>query len=138
MSFAAQTKKELTLIQEDACCQQAELEAIVGLIGRLSASDNRRLLEIETENVATARRIYTQLRELFDIHPEVFVRKKMRLKKNNVYAVRVPLHASGPLVGLGWLDEEGSAIAVVPSRKREILLPQSVSAGSVSRIRFRQ
>jgi DNA-binding protein WhiA len=119
VSFAAQTKKELTLIQEDACCQQAELEAIVGLIGRLSTSDNRRLLEIETENVATARRIYTQLRELFDIHPEVFVRKKMRLKKNNVYAVRVPLHAFGPLVGLGWLDEDGRTIAVVPSRKRK-------------------
>ncbi|GMA50252.1 putative sporulation transcription regulator WhiA [Alicyclobacillus contaminans] len=119
MSFAAQTKKELTLIQEDACCQRAELEAIVGLLGRVTVTDSRRLLEVETENVATARRIYTQLREQFDIHPEVFVRKKMRLKKNNVYAVRVPIFPQHPLVAAGWMDAAAASLTIAPQRPRK-------------------
>lgn len=89
MSFASQTKKELTLVQEAACCQRAEIEAMMTANGRLRAIDERLVLDIETENVAIARRIYTMLRDLYEVHPTVIVRKKMRLKKNNVYAIRL-------------------------------------------------
>ncbi len=119
MSFAAETKKELTLIQESPCCQRAELEAMVTLNGRITSADGHRLLEVETENVATARRIYTQLRELFDIHPEVSVRKKMRLKKNNVYAVRVRLHPNHPLMEIGWVSSQGELQLPLPQPKRK-------------------
>jgi DNA-binding protein WhiA len=119
VSFAAQTKKELTLIQESPCCQLAELEAMVTLNGRIIAVDGSRLLQIETENVATARRIYTQLREQFKIQPEVFVRKKMRLKKNNVYAVRVRLYPNHPLMEIGWVSPEGDLLVPLPQPKRK-------------------
>jgi cell division protein WhiA len=119
VSFAAQTKKELTLIQESPCCQLAELEAMVTLNGRIIAVDGSRLLQIETENVATARRIYTQLREQFKIQPEVFVRKKMRLKKNNVYAVRVRLFLNHPLMEIGWVSPEGELLVPLPQPKRK-------------------
>lgn len=130
MSFAAQTKKELTLIQEDACCQRTELEAIIILNGRLTVHDSRRLLEIETENVATARRIYTELRELFDIHPEVFVRKKMRLKKNNVYAVRVPIYSNHPLVVAGWVPMQGDTLTIPIQAKRKSCCRRSYLRGA--------
>lgn len=97
MSFAAETKKELTLVREDAPCQRAELEAILVLLSGIMLVDGRPVLVMETENVATARRIYTHLKEQFGLHPEVFVRKKMRLKKNNVYAIRI---ARGPTQSL--------------------------------------
>lgn len=77
------------MIQEAACCQRAELEAIMTANGRLRSVDGRLVLDIETENVAIARRIYTMLRDLYEVHPAVIVRKKMRLKKNNVYAIRL-------------------------------------------------
>ncbi|GEO26155.1 putative sporulation transcription regulator WhiA [Alicyclobacillus acidoterrestris] len=106
MSFAAETKKELTQIEQDACCAKSELQAILGLGGCFVTVDGRRQLVVETENVATARRIYTVLKETFGTRCEVIVRKKMRLKKNNVYAIRLTaLQAEVVLSELGWTGE---------------------------------
>lgn len=91
MSFAAQTKKELTLIESKDCCARAELAALIRMNGSVQIMPKRRIyLDIETENAAIARRIYSLLKRLFSIHIELLVRKKMRLKKNNIYIVRIP------------------------------------------------
>ena len=90
MSFAAQTKKELTLIEVPECCARAELSALIRMNGSVHLSSQRVILDISTENAAIARRIYTLLKKQFQVHVELLVRKKMRLKKNNVYIVRVP------------------------------------------------
>lgn len=121
MSFAAQTKKELTLVVDPPCCQQTELSVIVAFNGVIRTVDGRVTLDVETENVATARRIYTQVKDLLHVHPEVVVRKKMRLKKNNVYAVRVSA-AQVPVVltGLGWEvpSEIGESSPVLPRPRK--------------------
>lgn len=90
MSFAGQTKKELTLIEADPCCELAELSALIRMNGSVSLSNKRIILDISTENAAIARRIYSLIKKQFDVHTELLVRKKMRLKKNNVYIVRIP------------------------------------------------
>lgn len=90
MSFAAQTKKELTMVEADSCCEQAELSALIRMNGSVQVSNKRVILDISTENAAIARRIYSLLKKHFQIHTELLVRKKMRLKKNNVYIVRIP------------------------------------------------
>lgn len=89
MSFAAETKKELTQIESDAVEARHELMAIIALGSAITTMEDRSQMVVETENVATARRIYTSLKALFQVQPEVVVRKKMRLKKNHVYAVRL-------------------------------------------------
>lgn len=90
MSFAAQTKKELTLIELEPCCVRAELSALIRMNGALQLHNGKVGLDISTENAAIARRIYSLLKSLYQIHIELLVRKKMRLKKNNVYIVRMP------------------------------------------------
>jgi DNA-binding protein WhiA len=90
LSFAARTKKELTMIEADACCEKAELSALIRMNGAVQLTNQRVVLDISTENAAIARRIYTLIKKKFQIHTELLVRKKMRLKKNNVYIVRVP------------------------------------------------
>ncbi|UQZ84283.1 Sporulation transcription regulator WhiA [Paenibacillus konkukensis] len=91
MSFAAQTKKELTMIQsEAACCETAELSALIRMNGSVQLTSQRIVLDVSTENAAIARRMYSLLKKQFLVHTELLVRKKMRLKKNNVYIVRVP------------------------------------------------
>ena len=90
MSFAAQTKKELTLLEADDCCEMAELSALIRMNGSVQLSSRKVVLDISTENAAIARRIYTLLKKRFAVHTELLVRKKMRLKKNNVYIVRIP------------------------------------------------
>ncbi|GAA3319677.1 hypothetical protein GCM10020331_027550 [Ectobacillus funiculus] len=48
------------------------------------------MIDIQTENAAIARRIYTLLKKSYEVTVELLVRKKMRLKKkNNVYIVRL-------------------------------------------------
>lgn len=111
---------------------------MVLLNGTGSLGDGRVGLTVQTENVATARRIYTLLRELFDLHPEVLVRKKMRLKKNNVYAVRVPNGAEAVWTSLGLApgDSGGFSLAELGRPRaccrRAFLRGAFLAAGSVN------
>lgn len=90
MSFAARTKKELTQLEVDDCCARAELSALIRMNGSLSYQKPNFSLHVSTENAAIARRIYTLFKRLFpDIRVELVIRKKMRLKKNNVYIVKI-------------------------------------------------
>jgi conserved hypothetical protein len=90
MSFAAQTKKELTMIESAPCCELAELSALIRMNGTVQVSNRKVVLDVSTENAAIARRIFTLLKRRFGVQAELLVRKKMRLKKNNVYIVRIP------------------------------------------------
>jgi DNA-binding protein WhiA len=105
VSFAAQTKKELTMIQQEDCCEKAELAALIRMNGSVQLSNQRVVLDISTENAAIARRIYSLIKKTFRVHTELLVRKKMRLKKNNVYIVRVPQQVKEMLTELRIMSE---------------------------------
>jgi cell division protein WhiA len=104
-SFAAMTKKELTQFDAEGCCAKAELAALIRMNGSLSFSNKQLVLDILTENAAIARRIYTLIKKTFPVHVELLVRKKMRLKKNNVYLVRISQEAQKLLANLGIMKE---------------------------------
>ncbi len=95
------TKKEITQLDTDGCCAKAELAALIRMNGSLSFGNKQFVLDIATENAAIARRIYTLIKKVYPIHVELLVRKKMRLKKNNVYLVRISKEAEKLLVNLG-------------------------------------
>lgn len=113
MSFAAHTKKELTMQEGNDCCSMAELSALIRMNGSLQFGAGRLVLDVTTENAAIARRIYTLIKRIFLIHAELLVRKKMRLKKNNVYIVRIPNKANEILQELGIMDKSLSFISGV-------------------------
>ncbi|ASS90283.1 DNA-binding protein WhiA [Bacillaceae bacterium ZC4] len=89
MSFASETKKELTTLEVKQCCLKAELSALIRMNGTVSFSNRELLLDVQTENAAIARRIYMLIKKKYDVPIKLLVRKKMRLKKNNVYIVRM-------------------------------------------------
>lgn len=89
MSFASQIKKEVIKIQADQCCEKAELAAIIRMNGLFSVGKRSYSLDVHTENAAIARRIYTLVKNHYQYPIELLVRKKMKLKKNNVYIVRI-------------------------------------------------
>lgn len=111
MSFSAKTKNELArIIPEKSCCQMAELAALVRMDGVIQISaGNRVTLNISTENAAVARKIFSMLKTLFNIHTEVLMRKGVRLKKHNSYLIRVgdPEKVQTILKAIGVLDLEG-------------------------------
>ena len=105
MSFASETKKELTNLEVKTCCIQAELSALIRMNGSLSFSNRKLVVDIQTENAAIARRIYTLLKKSYDVQVELLVRKKMRLKKNNVYIVRLSQQAKEILEDIKIIGE---------------------------------
>ncbi|QKS73306.1 DNA-binding protein WhiA [Paenalkalicoccus suaedae] len=105
MSFASMTKKELTQLEIDPCCSKAELAALIRMNGSVSLRNMQMTLDIQTENAAIARRIYSLLKSIYEVHVELLVRKKMRLKKNNVYVVRISKQAREILESLRIVDE---------------------------------
>ncbi|TXK83644.1 DNA-binding protein WhiA [Paenibacillus sp. N3.4] len=141
MSFAATTKKELTLITEsEACCEKAELSALIRMNGTVQLSSQQRVvLDISTENAAIARRIYSLLKKTYRIHTELLVRKKMRLKKNNVYIVRVPgqvqeLLSDLKIVSEGFIFTTGINKEIIRGNccKRAYLRGAFMAGGSVN------
>lgn len=105
MSFASETKKELTNLVIKNCCTKAELSALIRMNGSLSFSNRQFVVNIQTENAAIARRIYILIKKNFDVNVELLVRKKMRLKKNNVYIVRLKEKAKDILKSLKILGD---------------------------------
>ncbi|MCG7345555.1 DNA-binding protein WhiA [Sporosarcina sp. ACRSL] len=89
MSFASEVKKELTQIDSKECCVKAEIAAFIRMNGALSFSNKQLSLDVQTENAAIARRLYSNIKKLYPYKVELLVRKKMRLKKNNVYICRI-------------------------------------------------
>jgi cell division protein WhiA len=139
VSFAAQTKKELTMVEADVCCEVAELSALIRMNGSVQLSNRKVILDISTENAAIARRIYTLIKKQFDVHTELLVRKKMRLKKNNVYMVRIPVRvqeilAELKIVSEGFVFNQGIDKEIIkkPCCKRSYLRGAFLAGGSVN------
>lgn len=105
MSFAAETKHELTQLDVKSCCARAELAALTRMNGFISIRSKQLELDISTENAAIARRIYRLIKQNYDYSIEILVRRKMRLKKNNVYIVRMKKEAQSFLNDLKILDK---------------------------------
>lgn len=88
MSFSAKVKREVCryveMSKEEAL---AELSAIMKVSGTLAFSGSGLSFKMTTENPASARLIFTLLKEHFDIHSKLMVKKSNSLKKNNIYMV---------------------------------------------------
>ena len=67
MSFASETKKELTNLEVKDCCGKAELSALIRMNGSLSFTNKRFVVDIQTENAAIARRIYTLIKRNYSV-----------------------------------------------------------------------
>lgn len=139
MSFASETKKELTTLELKDCCSKVELSALIRMNGSLSFSNRKLVIDVQTENAAIARRIYTLLKKNFDVNVELLVRKKMKLKKNNIYIVRFAERAQEILMDLQILGEGFTIIHDISHKlltkkccKRSYLRGAFLAGGSVN------
>lgn len=139
LSFASETKKELTNLELKPCCIKAELSALIRMNGSLSFSNRVIMVDIQTENAAIARRIYTLIKKQYHVSVELLVRKKMRLKKNNVYIVRLVEDAKEILEDLNILEEGFSIVRNISSSlvkkkccKRSYIRGAFLAGGSVN------
>ncbi|MGJ5712785.1 DNA-binding protein WhiA [Staphylococcus auricularis] len=138
MSFASDMKNELTRIEVDVPNGRAELSAIIRMNGALSLSNQQFIINVQTENATTARRIYSLIKKVFDVDVEILVRKKMKLKKNNIYICRIKMRAREILDDLGILKDGVFTHDIDPAMiqddemKRSYLRGAFLAGGSVN------
>ncbi len=139
MSFASATKKELTTLELDEKCMKPELAALIRMNGSLSFTSQKLVLDVQTENAAIARRMYMLIKRGYGVPVELLVRKKMRLKKNNVYIVRLKEQVREILEDLAILEGHFSFNHQIPDKftkkkvcKRAYLRGAFLAGGSVN------
>ena len=122
MSFSSTVKDELCRLENmGECCMISELAAVVRLNGTAAAAPAGGYnIRITTENAAFARWIYSSIRRLCDISPEVTIRKSRKLKKHASYMLFIT-----PASGSAFLIEKIGAEIVQGDQGRapEIVLP---------------
>ncbi|MFZ5351741.1 MAG: DNA-binding protein WhiA [Bacillota bacterium] len=91
MTFSSIAKNEISkIVIENKCCQIAELSALIKMTGTIQIQGSNNLgIRLSTENASIARRLFTMLKNNFDIHTKVIVRKNKQLKKNNNYTLYI-------------------------------------------------
>ena len=104
MSYASDVKNELTGITVHEKNARAELMALIRMNGSIGLANHAMILNVQTESPAIARRIYSLIKQLYKVESDILVRKKMKLKKNNTYVVRLRHHAQEILGDLAILD----------------------------------
>lgn len=105
------TKNELArVVGPRLCCRASELAALIKMDGSLQINGRKIALNITNHNAAVARKVIKLSKDLFGIRIEVLVKRKVRLRKNNVYMVRMPPQPElqQMLVKLGMLNDNGS------------------------------
>lgn len=128
MSFAAQMKRELTQIEAPLCCMHSELLTFMRMNSQAMYVDDRHTYEVTTENATIARRLFYLLKMVWRVQGRLIVHKKTKLKKNNVYILRVTDHVSAMLEAVNSLDS--SQLKTVCCR-RAVLRGAFLAGGSI-------
>ncbi|WP_412988610.1 DNA-binding protein WhiA [Pediococcus siamensis] len=105
MSYASEVKKELTGLEVRSQNAKAELMALIRMNGSINLAQHRLVLSVQTENPAIARRIFSLLKQFYAVEAELIVRRKMKLKKNNLYIVRLATKSQEILADLSILTD---------------------------------
>ncbi len=139
MSYASEVKKELTGITSTTGNKnaRAELMALIRMNGSIGLANHAMILNVQTESPAIARRIYSLIKQLYKVESDILVRKKMKLKKNNTYVVRLRHHVQeilGDLAIFGRFSNQGTGSLGLVDRRLD---DQVILAGGLLGGRFR-
>ena len=118
ISYASSVKKELTALKVHPEHAKAELAAFLRMNSVLHLHDHRFSLDITTENPAIARRIFMLLKQAYQVEPLLLVSRKMKLKKNNQYLVRLQQNVNEVLSDLQIATAKTGIVTRVPSQIR--------------------
>lgn len=138
MSYASEVKKELTTLEVHREHAKAELAALIRMNGAVSLYNQKFILNVQTENAAIARRMYRLLKDHYAIESELLVRRKMKLKKNNIYIVRVKSGTQSILSDLDIMDglffhsHVADSIKINEQKMRSYLRGAFLAGGSVN------
>ena len=115
MALTAQVKSELasTTITK-ACCRKAEVASVLRFAGGLHIVAGRVVVEAELDTGAAARRLRTDIAEIYGHDSEVVVMQGSGLRKGTHYIVRVPRDGEVLARQTGLVDAGGRPVRGLP------------------------
>ncbi len=136
MSFASDVKSELLTIKADNCCKLAELSALLKIHGDILISSNGVGVQFQTTNLQIARKVITSVKELYMVEVDILSKKQMKLKKNDIYIVRIKDKANRIINELGLMTSSESIleepILIKECCKRAYLRGAFLASGSIN------
>lgn len=89
MSFTTEVKAEIAGNELHSCCMKAQLAACIQMCSTLNFTSEGMAIVVKTENANTAKRILKMMKEMYHVSSQLSVLRKMKLKKNNIYMLRI-------------------------------------------------
>lgn len=137
ISFSRVVKEEIVFNDFDYQCEKAILCAMIKIIGTLSLNQTGLSLTLRTENAKIASKLHKFLKDLYQPHIEFMVSRKMKLKKNNVYILRVSkareiLEDLHLMEGIGIQNLPDMSLLNTDDERRAYLAGVFLASGSVN------
>lgn len=107
MSFTTDVKTEVAAREMRGSDGRAELSALIQMTSSLSLTSEGMTILVSVENAAVARRIAKLVKDRYGSDINLFVKKKMNLRKNRVYGMRILYGAPAILADLGIYSARG-------------------------------
>ena len=129
MSFTSKIRNEVSKIEITEIEKIAELSAIIATSSQIGNT-----IKIITENASVARRIFTLIKDLYQITPSIILRKGYNYQKNNLYIIQIKVKIDYILSDLG-LDKKlipKSFITDDDETKRAYLRGVFLMSGSIN------
>lgn len=94
MSFSNTMKSDLCRVTpEHKCCLLSELTAMFKVNGVVYEENNcTSIMKLTTENVNVAKRMYSLIKDSFNVQPGVVIRKSKKLKEHNIFIVSLNIN----------------------------------------------
>ena len=137
ISFSRVVKEEIVFNDFNADWEKAILCAMIKIIGTLSLNQTGLSLTLRIENAKIASKLHKLLKDLYQPHIEFMVSKKMKLKKNNIYILKVSkareiLEDLHLMEGIGIQNIPNENLLKTDDERRAYLAGVFLASGSVN------
>lgn len=137
ISFSREVKEEIVFNEFNQQCERAILCAMIKIVGTLSLNQTGLALTLRTENAKIASKLHKLLKDLYQPHIEFLVSRKMKLKKNNVYILKVSkareiLEDLHLMEGIGIQSLPDASLLKGDAQRRAYLAGVFLACGSVN------
>ena len=108
MTFSSRVKDEVSRLETSRTENIAELSAII----RNTVALSNKSIDITVENNAVARRIFKLIKDIYNITPQITVRKRYNFNKNLTYILSLKNEYKYILIDLSYYDEDYNRINI--------------------------
>lgn len=130
MSFTAEVKTQICNADWKECCRKAQLASLIQMCSTMNITSQGMHIRIQCEHANTAKHVWKLLKENYHVEPQLSVLRKIKLKKNNIYVIRVNTKALEILKDLGIYTEQGLQTHISARLLRRDCCAQSYLAGA--------